>query len=605
MDRGGERERRATDVHRPAHPRSILDQRARVSAALRIPSHVAMGLLEVRPPRAARRWGAATVAAIAADAAYGRWLAADPDPHPLVRAAYEGAEGAAWALAGRADPITSRLPQIASVVPTAIEWGVRVGSGDVAVPHLAPDRPFPPEPGDRLRTIARLIGPAAAPHLAIRAVRRAKGWRWSPFEYIWPALAVGGGLAFGAYRQRLHREARTDWLERAQDQIAVEEASARAQAAIRESQGHHFKKNLVALAAHGSAPSRALAREQLEHPARVARGAPGATLHLAAAGIPIEPPERRDLWLGTAQCRLLDEFIDAVDESLEHTDPLAQLAPAVLRVRPGTGPAITIEYRGERVTLTNPPPRLRAALDPIPLTHAVTAIWKVLSWLSSDAQLPAFPSLALAGLDVATAVHQTSRRLRPELSPDRRVLVASVAAATAFNLLLFARPPSPVNSNGEPVFFGTSTSAAVLVVLGTYADQLGPIAWPVAMVTVAGWLLGAVGRTPRPARVVLIESMTLWQAYLGTRTMASNLAAEADLLEADLQREFAERVRAARLEAVRRELARFRRQVEVAERELAALAGELDPALAAQIDEECAAMRAWLEDPWTEHELAS
>lgn len=572
--------------------------------ALRVGSHVGMAFLWDHPRRTRRRWAAAGVAAVVADTAYSRWMASDDRPHAVGRAAYESVEAAVWALAGRPDPITSRLPQIASVVPAAIEWGLRTGSGDRTVPPLEPARPFPPEPGDRLATVVRAVLPTAAPHVAMRLARRSRGWPWHRFEYVWPAMGLAMGTMLGTYRQQLHREARSEWLRRAQRQIAMEESAARAQAAVRESEGHHFKKNLVALGAFGSEAAAIEGRAQMAHPQAVVEATAGASLFTAALGIPVEPPELRDLWLSEDQRVRLEAFVDEVDDALDVIDPQGALHPPVLHVLARSGTGISLRYRGEVIELRNPPPPLRGGLDPIPATLAVSGVWKLLAALAPGASAPPVPSIGFATLDWVAAIHQHRNRHRPQLRPDTWVLAASIVSAAAFNLMLFADPPPTTNANGEQVFYGTSPSAGLLVVVATYWDQLGAAVWPIVGATVGMWLLGAVGSSPRPAKAVLLESITLWQALLAGKGLATSLDAESQALEEDLQVEFQERVRDARLAAVRGELARFRLQLETAERELARLGDAVPADIAARITDDCATMRTWLEDPWTEHRLA-
>lgn len=583
--------------------RSLFSQRVRLNRTLRMGSHVGIGILL---PRDRRRtgWGAVTAVSLLADAVYCRLLESDPKRTHLVRrTVWDSIDGAVFALAGGPDPVSARHPQIVATVGAGVEAGIRLTTGDEAVPVLEPARQFPPRRGSRTRAVAETLGPVVLPHLAIRCVRARRGWGWNRFEYIWPALGVVGGAGLGYYRNRLHAEARRDWTNRAAAQIAVEERTAAVRAALHESQGHHFKKNLLVLGEFGSSAAHAAGREQLVHPARLVSATPGSTLFEVAYGIEVSPMSARDIWVDSAQRDILEQFIEDVDETLSRQGLVGSGRSDVLEVLSVNGTLIDLEYRGRRIQLSNRPPRLESGFDPIPATLVVGAAWKMIAVTQMRRRLDRLGGLGVVACDLAFAARHVLLRRHERLAVDRSLIAASVGSVIVFDAIVALSRPRSTNQYGNQVFLTTSPTAALMVVLGTYAEQLDRLLWPVMAIGIAAWLVSSLVGQQRTSLGMLAEAVTLWEAFSSTRGLAANMSAEAQTLEASLQGDFQAQTRDARQRAVRAEMARYREQLGIVRDELDRLRSDLDDRTKEIIERECEEMAAWLANPATEREL--
>lgn len=591
--------RSARPVHGRAPQRSLFAHRAHLFWTLRASSHVNLVLLG----GLGGRWRRAVLlsAALVGDLAHRRWLDRDPRPHAAVRALLDTAESAVWTALAGPSPDATYWTQQAHVVPPAMEWGYRTGAGDRAVPVVDPPRPFPPRGPALARAAAELAATTIAPlgvHLAIRTRRR---WGWQPFELHTVAFTAVGPFWMGRYRERIQGQARAEWWERAEVEVARDLERARASSAVRASPGHDFKKNLTTLGWNGSEACMVAAHQQADRPRRHASRADGTTLFGAALGIPVEPPDRRGVWISDEQRRVLDRFVDEVDAELEMAPPRPRID--VLEV---DGPTVRLRYRGRHIDLVNPPPRPETALDPVVPTLAVGIIWKLISSTSVGHRWHRGHLAASIGLDVLNAiVYDRARRAQ---APHRfRVVVGSAIVSAAVAGIGIARSRVPTrDGNGRDLFVGSYAAYPVLGLVGACWDQLDRRTRAVALISAVTqwWVVANRGRQRQPTRV-LAEAIALWQAVVAPQGLTSRVAAEASYLEDLLQADFQRRVRQARVQAADDELAAFRTQLELVESELDRLRDAIDPDLAEQVARQCGELRAWLDDPASRQEMLS
>lgn len=579
---------------------SLFEQRSQVAWVLRVGAHLDLALLRRRrgPTPGDLALGAA---ALVGDEVFRRWLVRDPRPHLLLRAAIDTVEAAVWSRVAGPSEARGRWVQIANVAVPGVEAGYRLGAGTRAVPGPVPLRRWPPERSDLPRVVGELALGVGLPFATVRLTRARRGWSWSWFEDLWAPLSVVSLAALARYRNRLHQEARSAWEERARDQIAVGEEASAASAAIRSSPGHDFKKNLTALGWAGSERARQAAFEQVDHPERVVTAASGTTLLRAAMGIPLVPAGSSDVWISAGQRAVLDTFIDMVDATLEDRDPTP-----LLEVIEAEGLDIRLRYRGHGLRLSNPPPRLEAALDPVVATLLVGAMWKVLASIHPQVRVPSRIALPAALLDVANAVVYARARADRRRGRMKAAAGLSLAGATIFDLgVMWARLPA-AGADGEHVIPATGSTMGVLGVLGTCRDQL-PRGWRgmLAIAVVGEWLATSLLGYRRPPAALLREAVALWQSYAASSGMVSAITAEAHHLETDLQAEFQRRVREASAAAEGHEVDRFEAQVTLAEQELAGVRDHLDIELVDFIGDQCQDLRRWIGERKAEARPAS
>lgn len=567
--------------------RSILaDLRPPVTFALRAAPHLMIALFGSPAAPRWRRLGTAA-GALAGDVALRRWLEARPDVPPGPgRILLDTVESAVWTRAAGPHERLASLLQNAHVMPAGLEAGFRLGAGVEAVPVVRPERPFPP-PRPRARALARGLVPVALPFAAHALVRHRQG---RPWNWIEPVFATLGSFGLARHRDRLQREARRRWWDRARTLIATEAERAAAGAALRPSPGHDFKKTLAALAWAGSEPARAAVGEQMARPRLVAQAVEGSTLMMTVPGVPIEPWAACDTWLDPAAQRRLVAHLDEVDTVLQDRSP-----PPLIEVEAGEdGPGLRLRYRGRPLALHPSLPSLDRSLDAVQVAIGVGITFKFISSVDGARRVPLWVTGPAALLDVAVLVAHGRHRVAQRPERFRRAAVASTASAIAFMVAVQTVAPAPEGVEEFPASLG---AMAVLGVLGTCDQQLGrPLALALAGATGATWLalLRRGGRWPASAP---FEAAYLWVTYAGSRGLTTRVAAEAASVEAGLRQQFAARVQQARAAAASAELERFRRQLALAEREVEVMGDAMDPELVAFVRQECQELRAWIAGP--------
>ncbi len=564
--------------------RSILSEmRPQVTFALRAAPHLAIALFG-SPSRAWRHRIALAAGALAGDVALRRWLEARPDAPPgPARVALDTLEAGLWTWT--ADDQLAPLLQTAHVLPAGLEAGIRLGAGVDAVPVVRPERPYPP-PSPRALSVAKALGPVALPFGAHAFVRHRQGRRYSLVE---PVFSTIGAFGLARHRDRMQRDARRRWWDRANALIAAEAERAAVGAAMRPSPGHDFKKTLSVLAWAGSEPARAAAEEQMERPRLVTRTTGGSTLMMTVPGMPIAPWAACDTWLYPADQRRLLAHIDEVDDLLEDRSP----AP-LIEVLPHDGPGLLLRYRGRSLALDVSPPPLDQSLDAVKAAIGVGITYKLISSIQGTRRVPAWVSVPAALVDVLLLLAHDRARVAQRPERFHRTAVAATVSAMGFMAAARLTAPIPPGIEEFPASYG---AFAALGVLGTSNDQVGwPVTTALAGITCGTWLALQRGAGRRPVSAAP-EAAGLWATFAGSRGLTTRVASEAASVESRLKLQFAERVQHARRSAARAELDRFRRQVELAETELHALRGRMDPELVEFVRQECEELRQWIDTP--------
>lgn len=580
-------------------PRALFDLRPHLVWALRVGGHVNVALAG-RVAGPGRRAGL-IAAGLLGDAVHRRWLERDHRHHPYLRGALDTAEVALWTLAtGRSDSAAFWAQQ-AHVVAPALETGFRLGAGTTAIPVPVGSRSFPPRGRDAVRSVAELTATTLAPLATHVLVRRWSGWRWRAYDAFAPVFATVGPLGLARYRARMQRQAREEWWVRATVEVEREIERARASSAVRASPGHDFKKNLTVLGWSGSEACRTAAHQQAERPRLRAVGADGTTVFGAALGIPVEPADRRAVWISDDQRRVLDRFIDEVDVELETRAPLPRLD--VLGV---DGTTVRIRYRGRRLDLVNPPPRLEVGLDSMVPTLIVSLVWKALSATAIGHRWDRRFLSAAVALDVVTALGYERARRRAVPGRFTVTLLMTVASSVLAGIGIARSDVPDQDPSGQEQFVASFSAFSVLAMVAASHGQVDRrLRSAAALIAVVQWAVLSLPGRSRPPLMVAAEAVAGWQALIAPRGLSSHVAAEAEALERELQDELQERVRNARTEAADEELATFRSQLDLVESELARLGDAMDAELARHVAQQCVELRTWLDDPASREEMVS
>lgn len=322
--------------------------------------HIGAASLAASARRRGERWPVA--AGLAASLVADGWLATragSPRRDRRVELAVNLADAALWAKLSPSGAAAMRSAVVASLVPTAIETGYRLGAGTEAVPVLEPVLPWEPAwdppmprvlslpwstitrpggfhrfraalgadrlPHPRLRRAGWLVGQVAAdlvlPLAAAAAIRRRDGQPAGLGLSGWPAFGAVGGFALARTRDDAQRSTRQVWQRRC-DGILVEQ---RLEAQVHAALAHNFlhpdpRALLTILAEVGSEPAAAaLARwsEATSHVVHADGSDGGTTLHGALEGRLVIPAEDRYRYVAEDQLLPIREWIAAAEEALE------------------------------------------------------------------------------------------------------------------------------------------------------------------------------------------------------------------------------------------------------------------------------------------------
>lgn len=577
---------------------SILGQRVRFTAALRVGSHLALGLSALERRRS-RVWIAATAAAIGVDRAIVRSIQRRPGARSSWHGVVDTLDAALWSLSGGDSPTTARHVYVADGVAGALEAGYLLGVGNSGIPMVDGVVASPPlltTPATRwLRAAARAVLPILGPVLVQRLIRSRRQQRLTFLDELYGPISLGMGFLFARTRHHLQVEATLRWEARADYQASVERQAIRASLYTRNSDAHSFRKNLVPLYVAGSQEAAARLAEAQALPMLVLASKLGTTLHETVLGVPLEPPSSGTTWLSTSQRDDVRQFLDSAENV-----PLSDDANVrVIQEQNG----VRLSYLGHERSFPAEPPRLVGNIDPVPAALAMAALWKMLAmadYLGGIAPSMAVGTSLLDGAAVASYYAQPERRTD---DPPMAVLVLSALSSIVFSGAVARGRGRSRLPDGTAIFPATGAINGSLLFLVRYWNALpwskrGLVVGPV----VASWLAA----TLLPARPsffeLLIEVINPLQTCLATYGIGERILGEADLLERTLQERFSAQVLAERQRQANEFLAYYEEMVRIVEeemvriveRELERLRSLVPDDIARSINEECAAMHRWL-----------
>jgi len=560
----------------------ILGQRTHMTWTLRSAAHSVTAITTYgRTLR--KRWLVLGAAALATDPSIARAVAGEGQVRPCARLLIESCDAALWARSG-----DLRGPYIAAMAPAALESGYRLGAGTDAVPVPVDGSVYPPCRGDRLRAAARVLLPIVAPAVAARWSTRRRTHHRGP-EELWGVIGTVSGFALARFRDRLQRQARNEWGQRAQHQIALEAHAAQVRAATVNSEGHSFKKVLVVLAYWGSGAAKVAASEQMERPRALLGASGGMTISDAAFGITVEPPTAGVIWLSTSQVHQLRQFLD--DAELEPCD-----ARAVIDVTSSDWSRTTLTYLGHHLTVEHPPPTLLSSLDPLPAGLVYGAVLKAISIIPALGGLPVAVTLASAVCDlVAVQQHRRHRTVAHQIPVN--VLPAVLAGTLLFNGALAAGYGQALTASGAEVVPATNGTISLMLLIGQYWESLGDERWLLLAAAVAIWTVSTLSTVGRTITRLVAEAFFAGWVLSAVVGLGERIRAEAGDLERVLQDDFVRDVIAARHGAVAVELHRYQTQLDLARTELARLGSTIPDDIGSVLRAECDRMQAWLADP--------
>jgi hypothetical protein len=572
--------------------RSILGHRARVAAAMRVGSHLALGLSAwKRRPR--KQVAAVTVAALVVDHFVVRTLrrsgAVRPDWHYLA----DAVDAAAWTSLMEGGG-TATLPILmADSAPGAVESGYRFGAGMEAIPHPDGGDPFPPD-GPPIWRWARPLTRAALPVLVPMISHRVTSLRRRCPISAWAELlgfgSFGMGFLLARLRDRLQKEARSSWQTRALTQSQIEGHTARALLYTKNTDAHAFRKNLIPLYRAGSLEAEARLRAAQDLPLQAVSGGDGTTLHSAVMGVPLNPSEAGRIWVGDRQCEQIRQFID-------EAEMVPRSGGAHLNVA-AIWSHLELEYLGHRTVITHDLPCLETRLDPVPAGLLLAALWKI---LAIHEGVPVSTVLGCVTLDVAAFVTYYTK---PDVDqrPPPVVLALSLASCVLFASAIALGHGRTIRDDGSPIFPATQVIDGCAIVLVRYWEELSSrTRWGLTAALAVAWSIAALLPIRRAPLEVLVEALNPLSVAFSAYGIGERVAYEARLLEESLQQKFSEDLRESREEAVTALLGYYEEMVSFVEHETALRRSDIPEDVAAAIDVECAALRIWLARPMHDH----
>jgi len=460
---------------------------------------------------------------------------------------------------------------VATVVPTAIESGYRLGAGIDAVPVVEPlrrwepafDPPLPrllslpwsglgrpggwrawraelgvpPLPKLRRARAARLVGELAAdvvPPMALAwAVRRALGRPTALGLLGWGAFAASGGYALARTRDDAQRSTVDLWQRRCQDILEEQRVAARAQSAL----AHNLlsvdpRAMLRELASKGFEPAIA-ALADLEEVAsanrRLVPGADGTTLAHAVEGRPVVPEEDRFRFVEDRQVLEIRTWLAEVEE-LPRRGPNASPVVEVVRT---LGRELTLRYGGQERMLRSEPPELAVRLEPTLPAVALGSVWTTATLVPSLGGAPPLATVAACALDGA-AIARLVRKVALERRADRTVALLVGAGTIVLDVAVGLGQDHLDGSAGLPVCPGTGATQPLALLLAASWRDLGAERWPLVVAGLGAWAFSIVAAGHRSWGLVVNELAFLCMPAAAAATMATDARREAAALDEGL-----------------------------------------------------------------------
>jgi hypothetical protein len=547
--------------------------------------HVGAASLAASARRRGERWPVAVglVVSLVADG----WLATkagSPQRDRRVELAVNLVDAALWAKLSPSGAAAMRSAVVASLVPTAIETGYRLGAGTEAVPILDPalpwepawDPPMPrmlslpwskvtrpggiqrfraalgadrlplPRPGRAVWLVGQVAADLALPFAAAAAIRRRDGQPAGLGLSGWPAFGAVGGFALARTRDDAQRSTRQVWQRRC-DGILVEQ---RLEAQVHAALAHNFlhpdpRALLTILAGAGSEPAaEALARwsEATSHVVHADGSDGGTTLHGALEGRPVIPAEDRYRYVAEDQLLPIREWIAAAEEALEveaedGLDDLEheEVPPTPVEVVSTWGRRMTLRCGTSELRLAREVPELAIRLEP-----TVPGLWVGMIWSS----LTALPSIggapvAAAGSAVAlqgAAIWRLITRTALERRADRTTLGLVTAGAVIVDVAVGLRQRVLRGPAGVPVCPGTGATQPLFLLLAANWRDLGRERWAAAGVGLGAWAFAFFAAGHRDRGLLANELAFLAMPAAAVATMSADTRREAEHLDATLDR---------------------------------------------------------------------
>lgn len=512
-------------------------------------------------------------------------------------------DGAVWALLAPGHPIFARVGVIATVVPTALETGFRLGAGTEAVPVMQPPVPWtaawdPPLPRllslrgtgwssltakgiprpvpSRFARLAWEVGRDVGPPLAAMALaRRSHGQRLGIGTLGWVGFAFAGGYALARSRDDAQRSTTVTWDERTKATIDEARVGSRVHAALVHNVATVDPKAMLRhLAGAGSERAGRTLDEMRAIPVDTLRRfeSHGTLLRQAAEKRPISPGREGTRWVQNVQVRQLRRAIERIDDSRGDEES----ADDGLRVVHARGAELVVEYRGERITLTRAVPELILRLEPTLPALVLGATWTAITVLPSLGSAPVWavvPALGLQGLAIRRLLDQEALARRCDRTTAWLVAGSTVICDAAIGR--FQR--NVVDPGGAALCPGTGATQTLVLLLACNWRDLRRDRLVLSGLAAAGWLFAIRKPTPRAARVYVVELAFLLMPAFATASVGADTRREAEALDEHLDRRLAERVDAAARTAATEELQTFIDQIQTVIDELPRHPGGLDP----------------------------
>lgn len=578
----------------------VIDLRIQSTFAPRSAAHVTLGLnLAIRRRRL--RWVAVAGVAVASDLVLRSWLRRDTRWRLVGRLAWDAADAAFWGWHTRHEPSDSYPRQImlGTVVPHAVEAGVRLAAGTQARPVLDGAVPLPLENvADGVRVAAKGLAVALGPSLVVRTIRRFHGDpRWPFIENVWPVGALVLSMPLARTRDRLQKRAVREWEARAEATIARQAGDLQLALASHASIGHDFPKVLQILGYFGSEEAMRAGSEGLARPASLApdgRGQ-GRLLGQLVSRADLDPPEAALHWLEGPEVEAVRSFLDR---------PGAEASEGPVRLtRSGNGSSV-LRVGEEELILRPPLAGVKGNFDPIEGVIFVSGFWKMVTLLpdlGGRRGNRGIPILA-AALDVwATVEHRRSSS--DGISPNRR----SLALSTISLVLMAAREAGDGlprwTSTGAPLVVTTMSACGTLGLIGTWWDDLDEDRWAWVGLALAAFVAGATRAGRRRDPVVAWELVPLWQVFGSVRGLTRVMVSEREVLAAHLSERYRARVAEEGLRYLEGELAAYRRLLAIARRAIGEQRASTPEAVLREVEDRCDELERWLDAPETGAEL--
>ena len=492
-------------------------------------------------------------------------------------------------------PTSLAAPLSVNAQPSMVEAGYHAGTARTDVPAAGPgcgeggSRGWPPPSlGDAVRLAVGVAAPLASSAGTGILVRRVQGLAWNPADLVWSVGLGAAGFLTARHRSRLQQRARETWAEACRSRVEHHVRAAVAELVTAPSPAHDFTKTLLVLEDAGSRTAGELARRHLARPGElVAGGSGGRPLGHVIRREPVDPPDAGRLWLAPGEIVAVERFL-ALLPTTAAGDVLAGIRVAV-----EADGGIRLSGRGRELVLRPEPPDYRARLYPTSSIFVLSAAMRTSDLLPVFRSLPRAALFGAIACDLMGAVRFWRR---PPGDEDVPLLVALVVAGCGVGLLGAAsKSATTTNADGEAHLAGISIVQGAGLVLAAHWGMLrgGRLVLPFALAAFAA----ASRMRMRPSALLWVESFALIGQSIGSMWRLGDLVdCESATFHASLQDTFAHLRAEARQEALAEELARFESELATALVALDEVGDTLDISTRRLVEDECRAVRLWLDD---------